>query len=186
MWLMLNHASDFPMRVYNYYFASLPSIPLLSISKLGLRQLSIFFQESLSIAKKNHINMLIGSITNLWYSTSAAQQSINLFLLCSLFQCPQVVTPNLHHSLQAPDSLLLPSSWFTCIHSAHFSSCSRQTTVSGAPFPKDTLLWKSSPVNSSAALHISSKAVHQSHLPFLLSLFLFHSRVCFSLLGDMH
>lgn len=43
-------------------------------------------------------------------STAAAQQSVNLFLLCSFFQCLKVVIPNLYHSLQALDSLLLPSS----------------------------------------------------------------------------
>ena len=101
--------------------------------------------------------MLMGSITNLLDSTSAVQQSINFFFLCSLFHCRQVVIPNVYRSLQALDSLLLPSSLsgnncqkkqmtlaknpLNCpldlyyIHSSYFPSCNRQTTVN-AYLPK--------------------------------------------------
>lgn len=69
----------------------------------------ISFQGSQSIARGRHMNMLIGSITNLWNSTLAAQQSINLLLLCYLFYCLQVIIPNLYRSLQVLDSLRSPS-----------------------------------------------------------------------------
>lgn len=139
--------------------------------------------------------MLIGSITNLLDSTSAAQQSINLFLLCSVFYCLQVAIPNLYHSLQALDSLLLPSSFpvdncqkkkksmtlaknplncppfdLHCIHSSHLPSCSRPTTVSDASFPK--VYTPSSELTCNFSHLFQS---YQSHLPFLLSVFLFHS-----------
>ena len=88
---------------------SAPILPLLPISKFGLIQL-YFLSRVTAHCQGNHIKMLMGSLTNLLDSTSAVQQSINFFFLCSLFHCLQVVIPSVYHSLLALDSLLLPSS----------------------------------------------------------------------------
>lgn len=145
--------------------------------ELRFTKLSAYFQGSLSIARGHHTNMLIGSITNLWVSSAAAQQSINVFLLFSLFHSLKVVIPNLYHSRQVLHSLLLSSSfsagncqkkkWKTLaknslncslhLYYSHLPTPARHKLLSMLlVFPK---LYLPS-VNSNAALRVSSKATN--------------------------
>lgn len=104
--VMLDNFNNIPKAIFSYYIPSLPSTPLfLSNSKLGLANLFPFKGHwALPGESHKYANWII---TNAWDSTPTVQQSIHLSFLCSLFHCLKVVIPNLYHSHQALDSLIL-------------------------------------------------------------------------------